>query len=55
VKRWLLLALAVGLLALALSRLDRGVPEHAGGPPMDQVDEASREKLRELLRESREP
>jgi hypothetical protein len=55
VKRWLLLGLALGLLALALFRAAGREPEAAGGPPLDQIDEASREKLREVLRESDAP
>jgi len=55
VKRWLLLALALGVLAVALVRLAGRGSERAGGPPMEQIDDASREKLRDVLRESREP
>lgn len=55
VKRWLLLALALGLLAFALLRAGERGPGAAGGPPLDRIDEASREKLREVLRETDAP
>jgi hypothetical protein len=54
VKRWLLVALAAGLLAAALWHLGVGEPR-GGGPPLDQIDDASREKLREVLREPAAP
>jgi hypothetical protein len=54
VKRWLLVALAAGLLAAALWQLGGREPR-GGGPPLDQIDDASREKLREVLREPAAP
>jgi hypothetical protein len=55
VKRWLLLALALALLAFALVRVSGRGSERAGAPPMDRIDDASRQKLRDVLREGREP
>jgi hypothetical protein len=53
VKRWLLLALAAAVVAAALWLLaGRDGP---GGPPLDQIDDASRAKLRDVLREPAEP
>jgi hypothetical protein len=55
VKRWLLLALALALAALVVwSRAGRA-PERIGGAPLDRIDDASRENLREVLRESDAP
>jgi hypothetical protein len=53
VKRWLLLALALVALVLALAEWSgRDAP---GGAPLDSIDEPSREKLRDVLREPAAP
>jgi hypothetical protein len=54
VKRWLLLALAAAVFAAALWLL-AGRDGRGGGPPLDQIDDASRAGLRDVLREPAEP
>gem|GEM_PF-4692837 len=47
----LLAALAVAFLWMRAAR----TPEPAGAPPMEHIDDASRERLRETLREGEAP
>jgi hypothetical protein len=47
--RWLVVAAALALSAAALWFLVLREPS-TGGPPMDHIDDASREQLEELLR-----
>jgi hypothetical protein len=51
--RWLVVAACVALAAAALWFLALREPS-AGGPPMDQIDDASRAQLEELLRKESE-
>ena len=49
-KRWLVVAAALALAALAFVLVLRREPP-AGGPPMEQIDDASRARLDQVLRE----
>ena len=53
-KRWLVVAAALALAALAFALLVRREPS-VGGPPMEQIDDASRARLEEVLREETKP
>jgi hypothetical protein len=53
VKRWLVVAVALALAAGALFALLQREPS-PGGPPLDQVDDASRQRLEQVLREEGE-
>jgi hypothetical protein len=57
VKRWLVLGIALALAAAALAaivgELGRRGPS-TGGPPMDQIDAASRQRLEQVLRQEDE-
>jgi hypothetical protein len=50
VKRWLVVAAALVLAAAALLVLVRRQPP-PGGPPMDRIDDASRQRLEQVLRD----
>lgn len=52
-KRWLVVAVALALAAGAFLVLVQREPS-AGGPPLDEIDDASRERLERLLREEDE-
>jgi hypothetical protein len=54
VKRWLVVAAAVALAALAFVLIVRREPT-PGGPPMDQIDAESRARLEKVLREEAKP
>jgi hypothetical protein len=54
VKRWLLVALALALALAAFALLVRRDPP-LGGPPMEQIDDASRARLEQVLREEAKP
>jgi len=54
VKRWLFAAAAIALAALAFALLVRPEPP-VGGPPMEEIDDASRARLEEVLREESKP
>jgi hypothetical protein len=54
VKRWLVVAAAVALAALAFVLIARREPS-PGGPPMDQIDAESRARLEKVLREEAKP
>jgi hypothetical protein len=54
VKRWLVVAAALALAALAFALLLRREPS-PGGPPMDEIDDASRTRLDQVLREEAKP
>jgi hypothetical protein len=49
VKRWLVVAAALALAAAALLVLVSRAPS-PGGPPLDRIDDASRERLQDVLR-----
>lgn len=51
--RWLLVAVALALAAGAFLVVVQREPS-PGGPPLDDVDDASRERLERLLREEGE-
>jgi hypothetical protein len=53
VKRWFVVAAALALAAAAFAVLAqrRSAP---GGPPMDSIDDASRERLEQVLRQEEE-
>jgi hypothetical protein len=53
VKRWLVVAAAVLLAAGAFAVLVQREPS-PGGPPLDDIDDASRARLEEVLREEGE-
>jgi hypothetical protein len=50
VKRWLVVAAALALAAGAFLFLATREPP-SGGPPLEHIDEASRARLEQLLRE----
>ena len=52
-KRWLVVAAAVVLAAAAFAVLVQREPA-PGGPPLDDIDDASRERLEDVLREEGE-
>lgn len=53
-KRWLVVAAAVALAAVAFASLVwREAP--LGGPPMEAIDDASRARLEQVLREEPKP
>jgi hypothetical protein len=54
VKRWLLVALGLAALIVALAEWSGRRAEPAG-PPLDAIDEPSRERLRDVLREPATP
>jgi len=58
VRQWWLLPLGIVIALLALATLLRGgptsLPLAIGAPPMDQIDEPSRERLDQVLREADE-
>ena len=54
-RRWWLLPLGIAIALLALFALLRGdptMPRATGPPPMDHIDDSSRERLEEVLREA---
>jgi hypothetical protein len=52
-RRWWLLPLALGLAAAATFVLVRGLSfQDTGEPPLDHIDDASRERLERVLREA---
>jgi hypothetical protein len=56
VRRWWLLPLGIAIAAVALLALLRGgparLPVAIGPPPLDDIDDASRERLDRVLREA---
>lgn len=54
-RQWWLLPLGIVIALLALVALLRGdptsMPEATGPPPLDEIDEASRDRLEQVLRE----
>jgi hypothetical protein len=50
VKRWLVVAAALALAALAFGLLVRRGPP-VGGSPLEEIDDASRARLEQVLRE----
>jgi hypothetical protein len=50
VKRWLVVAVALALAAGAFFALVKREPA-PGGPPLDEIDDASRQRLEQVLRE----
>ncbi|MGH0030684.1 MAG: hypothetical protein ACQGVC_12895 [Myxococcota bacterium] len=55
-RRWWLLPLGIAIAVLALVALLRGgptdLPRASGPPPLDDIDDASRERLEQVLREA---
>jgi hypothetical protein len=55
-RRWWLLPVGIAVALLALLALVRGVPssmpEAQGPPPMDHIDDHSRQRLEAVLREA---
>jgi hypothetical protein len=54
VRQWWLLPLGIVIALLALVALLRGGPTSPGAPPMDHIDQPSRERLDQVLREAEE-
>jgi hypothetical protein len=53
VKRWLVVAVALALAAGAFFALVQREPD-PGGPPLDRIGDASRERLEQVLRKEAE-
>jgi len=55
-RRWWLLPLGIAIASLALLALLRGgptlLPVAEGPPPLDEIDDGSRERLERVLREA---
>jgi hypothetical protein len=56
VRQWWLLPLGIVIALVALAALLRGgptsMPHATGPPPMDEIDDSSRERLEQVLREA---